>query len=125
MGNNGGGKPSGIVSLFVAAVVGIGIYGYLQESGGKHPADTLKNPAFIICQNGVKRALKTPATADFPLLDFSAGYLGKNLWTVSSYVDSENSFGATLRTKWTCKAKYISGDPLSDSSWKIQSITTK
>lgn len=57
------------------------------------------------CEELVKAQLKAPATADFS--DVAA--VGDGPWDVSATVDSENSFGATLRSKWTCRIEHVAG----------------
>ena len=59
----------------------------------------------IECQKAVKEVLKSPATAKFPsILDW--GFSKENgIVTVQSYVDSQNSFGAMLRTDFQFKIK--------------------
>ncbi len=46
--------------------------------------------------------LKAPSTADFPSISkFRYGVVKKQL-LVQSYVDSQNGFGAQIRTKFIC-----------------------
>lgn len=49
----------------------------------------------------VQTRLKSPSTADFPLLDMRYAMLECGVWSVRSYVDSQNTFGATIRTNFT------------------------
>lgn len=53
----------------------------------------------------VKAVLKAPKTADFPgaIVDSDAWEINKNKnkYTVESYVDAENSFGAQIRSQYT------------------------
>jgi hypothetical protein len=49
-------------------------------------------------QNWIKDQLKAPSTADFSDVETS----GIGPWTVTGVVDAENSFGAMLRSHWTC-----------------------
>lgn len=57
--------------------------------------------AFVQCKNFVEDKLKAPSTADWPLIDFTASYDGTS-WTVTSYVDAQNSFGAMIRSEVRC-----------------------
>ncbi len=54
----------------------------------------------IACQNGVKSILKSPSTAKFP--NINDWYIGKDKdkILVQSYVDSQNGFGAMIRSKF-------------------------
>lgn len=60
----------------------------------------------IWAEDHIKTILKSPSTAEFPG-SFLSPYDGWNFskkggkYTVSSYVDSQNSFGATLRSDFT------------------------
>jgi hypothetical protein len=60
--------------------------------------------AFVDSQQAVTTELKAPLTAKFPLIDVdgvSVTKLDTNKYLVSSYVDSENSSGAMLRSTYT------------------------
>ncbi len=46
-------------------------------------------------------SLKSPSTAEFPFT--LTTYRDGGYWIVNSYVDAQNSFGATLRTNFSCK----------------------
>lgn len=55
-----------------------------------------------MCTEWVKLMLKAPSTADFPSISkFRYGVVKKQL-LVQSYVDSQNGFGAQIRTKFIC-----------------------
>ena len=54
----------------------------------------------IKCQNKVKEVLKSPSTAKFPNIYEWGFSKEKNIVTVQGYVDSQNSFGAELRSKF-------------------------
>ncbi|HYC34130.1 MAG TPA: hypothetical protein VEC13_00175 [Candidatus Paceibacterota bacterium] len=69
----------------------------------------------------VERILKSPSTAEF--CRGTATDLGENKWKVSSCVDSQNSFGATLRSNWEAIMVYTGGDPDNVASWKPEKIT--
>jgi hypothetical protein len=62
----------------------------------------LNNNSFAIAaQQYVLDALKSPSTAKFPSLNDSRIDKSENgLFIVSSYVDSENGFGATIRSNY-------------------------
>jgi len=81
----------------------------------KEPPD-YKFMSDVICQLYVEDNLKSPSTADFPapsLTDIRD--MGNNVFEIRSYVDSQNSFGATIRTNFFCKVQYI-GTPTDDES---------
>jgi hypothetical protein len=56
------------------------------------------------CEDYVKDYLKAPATAEFSgFADTQIIAQGHNKYAVIGWVDSQNSFGAELRTKYVCK----------------------
>lgn len=63
--------------------------------------------AELCAKEYVKWNLKSPSTADFPWVhtDDTTEYVSWNNFVVKSYVDSENSFGWTIRTKFTCRVE--------------------
>ncbi|HGS8878974.1 TPA: hypothetical protein ACMWLU_003058 [Clostridioides difficile] len=52
------------------------------------------------CQNGVSAILKSPSTAEFPNITKWMFSKNKEEIVVQSYVDSQNSFGATMRSEF-------------------------
>ena len=61
--------------------------------------------AYRSCERAVETTLKAPATADFSGVTGSEIANSADVYEVSGYVDSENSFGANVRTSWTCKVR--------------------
>jgi len=87
-----------------------------SDNGGKSGPD--KIGAFVMSQEFVKERLKAPSTADFPWYDESfVTDLGGGRFRVSAYVDAQNSFGAKIRSKYTCILKSTDGD-----TWTLESI---
>lgn len=82
--------------------------------------------AYILSQNFVKNALVAPSTAKFPLLDYTALNIGDSTFTVLSYVDSQNGFGAMVRSYWTVRLKYTGGEGYSQlldiSNWQLKEL---
>ena len=65
--------------------------------------------AFSLATARVQSALKSPSTAVFPSAS-SAGYAHYPERTiVSSYVDSQNAYGATVRTDWVVSLEKSGG----------------
>lgn len=56
----------------------------------------------------IKRQLKAPSTADFPVCrEPDTIIVGAGIhWTVRSYVDAQNSFGAMLRSDYMVRMRY-------------------
>lgn len=72
-----------------------------------------KVEAWVMAQFYVKACLKSPGTADFGGLwggDYQnpkthVSYLGNNEYLVRGWVDSQNAFGATVRTDFSLKLR--------------------
>ena len=60
-----------------------------------------KGSAAVACQEFVTRRLKSPGSADFPW-NFGEVTSTGDTFTVRSHVDSQNSYGALLRTNYVC-----------------------
>lgn len=65
--------------------------------------------AYDVCRQQVDLQLKAPATAEYPGVSLSSVAQSGNTFTITSHVDSENSYGALIRTEWTCTATWVSG----------------
>lgn len=67
----------------------------------------LLSDAKFACRGFVEKSLKSPATAEFQNYNkFAANQdsVSNNYW-VSGYVDSQNGFGAMIRTNFACELK--------------------
>lgn len=74
--------------------------------------------AYVMSEYFVKKRLKSPSTADFPWgSNGRVRRLGNCSYEVTSYVDSKNSFGATVRTNYVVKLK-----PDQNDEWVLISI---
>lgn len=81
-----------------------------------------KTDASLMCQTFVQRRLRAPATAKFPpVTEDKVTKYGPNTFMVSSYVDSQNGFGALIRSTYTCEMT-VSGDSWTPVSIDIASI---
>ena len=65
----------------------------------------------------VKQKLSSPHTADFSYLDMKKTSSG--IWTTNGHVDSQNMYGATIRSYFHCEVQYRSG------SWYLIDLTFK
>ena len=85
----------------------------------KHIKGMDKATAYSLCKNDIKKKLKSPGTADFQSV-VSATIVqstDKTQWSVRTHVDSENSFGASIRSEIVCTIQ-----PQSPDSGTVQSI---
>ena len=84
-------------------------------SGGKkteRPPDATM--AWIMTQDFVKQAIRSPSTADFGSMfgDYQSPrdvvrQSGPNEFEINAWVDAQNGFGATVRTRFRCKVRYV------------------
>lgn len=79
-----------------------------------------KTMAFVMCTLFTEDRLKSPSTADFPSSSSSdIRDLGNNIFEVRSYVDAQNSFGATIRRNFYCKVQFLGTDKDDENDGKF------
>lgn len=75
--------------------------------------------AYVMSQNFVKAKLVAPSTAEFPSFsDVKITKSGECKFTVIEYVDSQNSFGAMLRTTYSADVRY----DRQSGKWALESL---
>jgi hypothetical protein len=80
--------------------------------------------ACTMSEHFVKQNLKSPSTAKFPSLwdeingEGCTALFDNGVWTLSSWVDSQNSFGAMLRSHYVAQLTYT----LDDETWHLQDL---
>lgn len=100
-----------LLLLVLLCILGAGS----SDSGSSGPDEI---GAFVMSQSFVEKRLKAPSTADFcSYSDATVTDLGGGRFRVSAYVDAQNSFGAKIRTRYTCVLKSTDGD-----TWTLESI---
>lgn len=71
--------------------------------------EKIESTVVMLSQQAVESKLKAPKTADFPVsYDNYAIHQNGDVYTVTSYVDAENSFGAKIRSNFTVELVYHS-----------------
>lgn len=98
-----------LLGLVFWALEAVGLY-TPDEDRGRSTTDVGSFEAEYACNDFARDRLKSPSTAHFN--EDTSSNVG-NRWTVSGSVDSENSFGASLRSTFTCTMT-ISGD-----TWRL------
>lgn len=97
---------------WAAAVVAAGVL-VGCAAGAEDTAEDREHAAFDVCTQFVERRLKAPDTAKFRNYFQDDGEVivtgGPTTFVVISSVDSENSFGASLRTEFTCTVQTEDG----------------
>lgn len=100
-----------LIPLFIILILLI-IFGVKRVDKNSSPEEprlnNTANDACYACRQFVRNNLKAPSTADFQLCDEASSiYQRERVFTVNSYVDAQNAFGAKLRYDFTCTAEYI------------------
>ncbi len=91
-----------------------------HRNDGEHEADYQRLVAFNMCKSFVEGSLKAPSTAKFPgFTDSSSSTVvtANGSYTVVSYVDAQNSFGAMLRNRFVCRIQ-----PTVSGAWTLLSL---
>ncbi|WP_286975094.1 hypothetical protein [Acetomicrobium sp. UBA5826] len=83
-----------------------------QSAQPAHENKADKTEAIIMAEEFVKDRLVSPSSAKFPWRssETTAVKVDEDTWVISSYVDSQNKFGAMLRTYYIAKVKYLGND---------------
>ena len=94
-----------------------------KSSSNTDPEDGFghnKFDAIVIAEKTVKNNLKSPSTANFCSTSDYTISCSENEWTVSGYVDAQNSFGAELRSNFTVTFTFSSSENYTVNSCNIQ-----
>ena len=81
-------------------------FGSYEDNDSSSSSDANKFLAYNYAEDFVKERLKSPSTAEFPGTfekDKHITELGNKEYQINSWVDSQNGFGATIRSKFSCK----------------------
>lgn len=124
--NNSTGMKSndwGCVVLILLIVVPVAFFTFApnRSTGG---ASQPNNPngdaigACIVAEKFVRERLRSPSTAEFPpgTSQCRTSHNG-GVWTVRSYVDAQNAFGAMLRSDYVVVTRYNGND-----NWSLVEI---
>ena len=116
--------PAGMVILTILAVMSAaflftGCFGKEDPEAWRTKDNSLM--ADLMMRDFVKKQLKSPSTAKFAPATEKAGRIieknADNVYFVKSFVDSQNSLGATIRTHYHGEIKQISKD-----NWQLISL---
>lgn len=96
-------------NIGLIVLVGLVLGGILiaVTATSKEPAEGTKEGATDVCHQFVEKKLKAPATAKF--IDKGAALKPTGNWIVNGEVDAENSFGALIRSVWSCEVHHDTG----------------
>lgn len=110
----------GIITLLVITALCLIIFSTCSNNGddsSEKPDEPTETDAFIMCRLFVEDRLKAPRTAKFPASSTAKISQSNNRFTVSSYVDAENGFGALIRSDFLCVVEYQG-----DENWILKDI---
>ena len=81
----------------------------------------LSTTALAISQIYMKEVLVSPATADFASRADGSNYgkMGEDTYYINSFVDSQNSFGALIRTEYNMQLRFKGGDEYVPANWEL------
>lgn len=107
-----------LIVIIVAGLIASISYNVLTSNNDASPNKTITSnqgnetnrSAFDMATYCVRQKLKSPSTADFPA--YSDDYISHSddEYTVSAYVDAQNSFGATVRTYFIVRMTKVGYD---------------
>lgn len=129
MGISGKKKPQNVPTSVVISILFavIAVISYNVWEGDSSSSAAKKNPmkednsimAWAMSHEFVNRGLKAPLTAKYSsFLDSNVYNEGNQKYTVDAYVDSQNSFGASLRQYYRCQLEYI----VSTEKWHLTNL---
>ena len=110
----------GIFMLLGLILWGVSALGSGSGGAGSKVDKGSNTGAYVVCKDFVEMRLKAPSTAEFSrMYDSDVEKVSGNYWKVESYVDAENSFGAMVRTYFTCEVTYQG-----DDNWHLEELET-
>lgn len=105
---NAQGKKSAITILIFLIVVASLII--KCSCGGNDKKDEVKKytkiDALVQSQGYIEKKLLSPGSANFETGTEGVAQINDTIFTVNSYVDSQNGFGALIRTRYSCKMTF-------------------
>lgn len=97
-------------------IIGSVVYACANSSSDSTDSEDSGGMAEIMCEDFVTDRLKAPSTADFPGAD-SVETIKLDTYKVTASVDSENGFGAKIRTDYVCTVIDVG-----DDKWNLISL---
>lgn len=103
-----GHHPGVVISMVAVVFAAAWAYGSREVDRSPKPPVFDEVSAQLACQRFVSARLKSPATASFaPFSEQSIVEMYPGKFNVSAWVDSQNSFGAMLRTRYLCEVRFV------------------
>lgn len=102
-------RKNGIFLLIFGALIIIALFAAILDPNRIQAVNSAgRSDACFMSQKFVRQNLKAPTTAEFPdwtQENCQTTHAG-DTWTVTSYVDSQNGFGAMIRSDYTANMTY-------------------
>ncbi len=115
--------------LILGVLFVVGMVADINSSPAPTPAQQISEVKYqsarILAKSYIDKVpLKSPSTAKYNPPTTKVDPTNPNLFEVSSYIDSQNGFGAMIRTYWSMKLEYIGGQDTqesveTDANWKV------
>lgn len=105
-----------VVLAGAAVVVSMAAMVFTSSASTPPPAPNGRD-AFLICRTFVTDRLRAPKTAEFPSsgdTGITIRPVGRDAFEVHAFVDSQNGFGALVRTRFTCTV-----EPAAGANWRL------
>jgi len=101
----------GLIVLFIVTLGSIGSSTDLTQSTQttQNSVSDRKFSSMAFAESIIKDTLKSPSTAEFTNVQAYELSNLKDVWAVNGYVDSQNSYGAMLRSTWEVQLDYRDG----------------
>lgn len=98
------------IGLFLASVTAVGCA--RDPSAWRSCTDS--HTAYIMMQDFVERRLRSPKSAEFPNPLIGphqhVKHIGDHTYLIDSWVDADNAFSASIRTRFVGKVRQVSDD---------------
>lgn len=97
------------IGMAIAIFILFSIFSYYLNEGDTDTVTYSKSLAYNYAEDFVKEKLKSPSTAKFPGLldrDKHIAKTSEGVYKIYSWVESQNSFGATIRTRFSCTIRF-------------------
>lgn len=139
-----------VIVLVVLLVISVGYIVFVPKSTPLEKADSsevvtetpvsIESVAYTQAQSYVTEVLKTPSTAVFPpfeetvisLLDPKqlignttadpSEFNTENVYSLASYVDAQNTYGAMIRSEFWITLRFKGGDSSVRDNWKLLTL---
>ena len=109
----------GILLVAVMIIITSTLFGLTPSYDSYAASEPDAGLACVMAEKLIRPQLKAPKSAEFDYADCKANATrAGNVWTLRSYVDADNSFGAHIRSHYVAQ---LSNNPPSDT-WRLVNL---